>query len=82
MRRASAPRHGGGGGGRTPPPRPSPAGPTPPGDDPLAAYEQELSDVVPPRFARAGDEPEPVAGEADRVSTWRPPRCGWPTSAA
>ncbi|MFG1759063.1 ATP-binding protein [Micromonospora echinofusca] len=35
--------------------------------DPLAAYEQELADVVPPRFARAGDEPEPVAGDADRV---------------
>ncbi|MEE6260890.1 ATP-binding protein [Plantactinospora sonchi] len=46
-----------------------PAGPPPTGrsaDDPLAAYEQELADVVPPRFA-AGDEPEPVAGEADRM---------------
>ncbi|MFI7605562.1 ATP-binding protein [Micromonospora sp. NPDC049366] len=44
--------------------RPAPAGPT---DDPLAAYEQELADVVPPRFARAGDEPEPVTGDGDRV---------------
>ncbi|MGN9777811.1 ATP-binding protein [Micromonospora sp. H33] len=60
-----------------PPPAPTPAGPQPPaqrtGDaaaamaDPLAAYEQELADVVPPRFARAGDEPEPVAGDADRI---------------
>ncbi|MGS2614756.1 ATP-binding protein [Micromonospora sp. LZ34] len=51
--------------------RPAPAGPDAPpaadGSDPLAAYEQELADIVPPRFARAGDEPEPVAGEADRV---------------
>ncbi|MEH0974929.1 ATP-binding protein [Micromonospora sp. CPCC 205546] len=63
----------------TPPPadpqpparRPTPAGPGGPaataGQDPLAAYEQELADVVPPRFARAGDEPEPVAGDSDRV---------------
>ncbi|MFG2054845.1 AAA family ATPase [Micromonospora sp. NPDC048930] len=45
--------------------RPAPDGP--PADDPLAAYAQELADVVPPRFAPAGDEPEPVRGEADRV---------------
>ncbi|MEV4466970.1 ATP-binding protein [Micromonospora echinofusca] len=66
-----------------PVPPPPPADPPPPArraapdgpggaaataeDDPLAAYEQELADVVPPRFARAGDEPEPVAGDADRV---------------
>jgi SpoVK/Ycf46/Vps4 family AAA+-type ATPase len=31
------------------------------------AYEEQLSDVIPPRFARAGDEPEPVLGEADRT---------------
>ncbi|TDC00481.1 ATP-binding protein [Micromonospora fluostatini] len=37
------------------------------GDAPLAAYERELADVVPPRFLRAGDEPEPVSGDADRV---------------
>ncbi|MFG3696402.1 ATP-binding protein [Micromonospora sp. NPDC047620] len=51
--------------------RPAPAGPGGPaataGHDPLAAYEQELADVVPPRFARAGDEPEPVTGDSDRV---------------
>ena len=35
--------------------------------DPLAAYEQELSDVVPPRYAPAGDEPEPVTGDDDRM---------------
>ncbi|MEU8043537.1 ATP-binding protein [Micromonospora echinofusca] len=56
------------------PPAPRRAAPDGPGGaaatadhDPLAAYEQELADVVPPRFARAGDEPEPVAGDADRV---------------
>ncbi|MFI7576418.1 ATP-binding protein [Micromonospora sp. NPDC049497] len=53
---------------RPPAQRPGPAGPTATaGPDPLAAYEQELADVVPPRFARAGDEPEPVTGEGDRV---------------
>jgi SpoVK/Ycf46/Vps4 family AAA+-type ATPase len=31
-----------------------------------AAMEQEFGDVVPPRFAKAGDEPEPVTGHADR----------------
>ncbi|MEV6365559.1 ATP-binding protein [Micromonospora musae] len=35
--------------------------------NPLAEYERELADVVPPRFAPAGDEPEPVGGEHDRV---------------
>ncbi|SCL51924.1 ATPase family associated with various cellular activities (AAA) [Micromonospora citrea] len=70
-------------GGSVPPPAPAPAGPRPPAQrpapatpggpaatadqDPLAAYEQELADVVPPRFARAGDEPEPVTGDSDRV---------------
>ncbi|WP_091554375.1 ATP-binding protein [Micromonospora pattaloongensis] len=51
-------------------PGPAEAGPTPQpvaGGDPLAAYERELADVVPPRFARAGDEPEPVVGDADRI---------------
>ncbi|MEV1145327.1 ATP-binding protein [Micromonospora sp. NPDC049799] len=53
---------------RPPAQRPGPAGPTATaGPDPLAAYEQELADVVPPRFARAGDEQEPVTGEGDRV---------------
>jgi SpoVK/Ycf46/Vps4 family AAA+-type ATPase len=31
------------------------------------AYEDELAGSVPPRFARAGDEPDPVAGEDDRI---------------
>ncbi|MBO2449128.1 tetratricopeptide repeat protein [Actinomadura barringtoniae] len=36
--------------------------------DPLAAYEEELSDIVPPRFTVPADErPEPVAGEDDRI---------------
>lgn len=55
---------------RNPGPAPAAGGdPAPPaaGDDPLAAYERELADVVPPRFARSGDEPEPVTGDADRV---------------
>jgi SpoVK/Ycf46/Vps4 family AAA+-type ATPase len=33
----------------------------------LSAYEREFDGVVPPRFARADDEPEPVAGFADRM---------------
>ena len=32
-----------------------------------SAYEEELAGSVPPRFARGGDEPDPVAGDADRV---------------
>jgi AAA+ superfamily predicted ATPase len=36
-------------------------------EDPLAGYERELADVVPPRFARAGDEPEAVTGDGDRM---------------
>ncbi|WIM99023.1 AAA family ATPase [Actinoplanes oblitus] len=32
-----------------------------------AALEQQFGDAVPPRFARSGDEPEPVAGHADRA---------------
>jgi SpoVK/Ycf46/Vps4 family AAA+-type ATPase len=46
------------------------AGPEPaPAQDPddLSRYESELSDVVPPRFVAAGDEPEPVLGEGDRI---------------
>jgi SpoVK/Ycf46/Vps4 family AAA+-type ATPase len=31
------------------------------------AYEEELSDVVPPRFVRADDDPDPVAGHQDRI---------------
>ncbi|MEU8298189.1 ATP-binding protein [Micromonospora sp. NPDC048909] len=54
-----------GSGPATRPPAQRAAGPA--GDDPLAAYEQELADVVPPRFARADDEPDPVTGDHDRV---------------
>jgi AAA+ superfamily predicted ATPase len=54
--------------GDTPPAAgsPSEADATAPPPDPLAAYEQELSDVLPPRFA-AGDQPVPVEGESDRI---------------
>jgi SpoVK/Ycf46/Vps4 family AAA+-type ATPase len=45
------------------PPAPS-AGPAEGVD--WAAMEQELGDIVPPRFARAEDSPEPVQGHADR----------------
>jgi SpoVK/Ycf46/Vps4 family AAA+-type ATPase len=31
------------------------------------ALEEELSDVVPPRFARADAEPDPILGDADRA---------------
>jgi AAA+ superfamily predicted ATPase len=49
--------------------RPEPVGerPEPDSDDPLAAYEQELAGIVPPRFAKADDTPDPVRGEDDRV---------------
>jgi SpoVK/Ycf46/Vps4 family AAA+-type ATPase len=32
-----------------------------------AAMEQDLGDIVPPRFAKAEDEPDPVQGYADRT---------------
>jgi len=32
-----------------------------------AAMEQDLGDIVPPRFAKATDEPDPVQGQGDRV---------------
>jgi SpoVK/Ycf46/Vps4 family AAA+-type ATPase len=48
-------------------PKPAPAPePDPSGMD-WRAYEEQLSDVIPPRFARADDQPEPVRGEADRT---------------
>ncbi len=55
-----------------PPPASSPAPPAAgssrPGDGvDWAALEQEMGDVVPPRFARADDEPEEVRGHADRA---------------
>ncbi|GIG86491.1 ATP-binding protein [Plantactinospora endophytica] len=62
----TGPAAGGTGTGPERPARPHP-GPGLPGDDPLAAYEQELADVVPPRFSPAGDQPEPVTGDADRM---------------
>ncbi|MEV4754737.1 ATP-binding protein [Micromonospora sp. NPDC049559] len=37
------------------------------GGDPLTEYARELSEVVPPRFVPAPEEPEPVRGEGDRV---------------
>jgi len=50
------------------PPVPPPAANARADADPLAAYEQELSDIVPPRFTVAADErPEPVAGDDDRI---------------
>ncbi|GIJ45742.1 cell division control protein 48 CDC48 [Virgisporangium aliadipatigenens] len=41
----------------------------PPGNpaDDLSAYEREFADVVPPRFARADQEADPVVGDADRI---------------
>ncbi|GAB7052205.1 ATP-binding protein [Catenuloplanes indicus] len=52
-------------------PAPGPANPpaqdaSPAQEDPLAAYEEELAGIAPPRFADDG-EPEPVRSEADRV---------------
>jgi SpoVK/Ycf46/Vps4 family AAA+-type ATPase len=59
----------------TPAPPPPPAGappaaaPAPNGDAAFdwAAMEQDLGDIVPPRFAKADDEPDPVQGHADRA---------------
>jgi SpoVK/Ycf46/Vps4 family AAA+-type ATPase len=44
--------------------------PAPPGEGPSVdwrALEEELSDLVPPRFARADADPDPILGEADRA---------------
>jgi SpoVK/Ycf46/Vps4 family AAA+-type ATPase len=56
------------------PPRTDPSGTDLPRPEPASgpemdwrAYEEQLSDVIPPRYARAGDEAEPVLGEADRA---------------
>src|SRR5688572_29471157 len=46
---------------------PAPTPPVVPPVDDLSAYEREFSGVVPPRFARADDEPDPVAGDGDRM---------------
>ncbi|MCU7728623.1 AAA family ATPase [Actinoplanes sp. KI2] len=54
-------------------PAPAAAGPATaaPSEEPStvdwAAMEQELGDIVPPRFAKADDEPDPVQGHADRT---------------
>ncbi len=50
-------------------PAEGPAGRPAQGPADLSAYEREFDDVIPPRFARAGadDQPEPVAGFADRM---------------
>jgi SpoVK/Ycf46/Vps4 family AAA+-type ATPase len=50
-------------GASTPPPEPA----APAQDMDWGAYEEQLSDVIPPRFARADDEPDPVRGDADRA---------------
>jgi SpoVK/Ycf46/Vps4 family AAA+-type ATPase len=52
-------------------PEESPAGSEPPAPPAAkgvdwAALEEQFGDVVPPRFARADGEPDPVAGHADR----------------
>ncbi|HEY0000674.1 MAG TPA: AAA family ATPase [Actinoplanes sp.] len=46
-----------------PAPQPAPAG----GTVDWAAMEQDLGDIVAPRFAKAGDEPDPVLGHEDRA---------------
>jgi SpoVK/Ycf46/Vps4 family AAA+-type ATPase len=40
---------------------------TPPEGVDWRAYESEFADSVPPRFARADDEPDPVTGDDDRT---------------
>src|SRR6266516_5803704 len=52
---------------------PAPTAPTTPAGSAPAdggmdwqAYEEQLSDVIPPRFARADGVPDPVRGDADR----------------
>jgi SpoVK/Ycf46/Vps4 family AAA+-type ATPase len=51
-------------GGPAPEPKPAAA---PAGDVDWAAMEEDLGDIVPPRFAKADDEPDPVSGHADRA---------------
>ncbi|WP_433293340.1 AAA family ATPase [Actinoplanes sp. CA-030573] len=56
----------------TPEPAPGPAPapqPSSKGDQSVdwAALEEDLGDIVPPRFAKADDEPDPVRGHADRT---------------
>ncbi|MBB4750873.1 ATP-binding protein [Actinoplanes lobatus] len=50
------------------PPEAAPEGPAPSGSRiDWAAMEEQFGDVVPPRFARADGEPDPVRGNADRA---------------
>jgi len=49
------------------PSAPQPAQTAPDGGVDWAAMEQDLGDIVPPRFARADDEAEPVRGHGDRI---------------
>jgi AAA+ superfamily predicted ATPase len=49
------------------PPRQTPEPRRPADDIDWGAFEDEFSGVVPPRFAPAADEPEPVAGDDDRM---------------
>src|SRR5436190_8280739 len=51
----------------TPAPPAPPAEPVTGSEMDWGAYEEQLSDVIPPRFVRAGDEAEPVLGEGDRT---------------
>jgi SpoVK/Ycf46/Vps4 family AAA+-type ATPase len=48
----------------TPPPAPAPS--SAPSFD-WAALEDDLGDIVPPRFAKSSDEPDPVQGNEDRA---------------
>src|SRR6266536_1877804 len=50
----------------TPPAATPPADPAADGGMDWRAYEEQLSDVIPPRFARADSAPDPVLGDADR----------------
>ncbi|HEY9484826.1 MAG TPA: tetratricopeptide repeat protein [Micromonosporaceae bacterium] len=51
----------------TEPPHRAPEPRRPADDIDWGAFEDEFSGVVPPRFARAADEPEPVVGDDDRM---------------
>jgi len=46
---------------------PSPTSAPPAGTVDWSQYEQQFADAVPPRFAKADDEPDPVLGERDRI---------------
>jgi len=49
-------------------PRPANSAPGPEGEGvDWSAMEDDLAEVMPPRFARAGQAPDPVRGDADRT---------------